>query len=226
MSEQKKRQLISLVILGVCVSFSAGSYAFINFINSTRSGHLHLYMDWELKIPMIEWMILFYYSAYAAPFFSYWLLDFREIKAMAKAFIFATIFSSVVFLAIPTTLGYPRDPELLGTFKDLYLLLWQADHPYNLVPSMHVVIAFLLLRPLLDKNIPKWSKALVATFIVGISASIIFVYQHHLIDLVSGLGLAYFCYKSIYLRALAKEKKTAVVIPLEQKDDRDKDIAA
>ena len=206
MDHSRERIKCLLILIG-CLIFSSGSYALINEFNATRSDHFHLYMDWELSIPLVEWMILFYYAAYIAPFFTYWLLDFEEVKAMAKSYIFACAIGAVVFLAVPTVLGYPRDETMLGFFKPLYLYLWKVDQPHNLFPSIHVVIAFLLLRPLLDKPIPKWAKAVTITFIVGISSSIIFVYQHHLIDLVSGLALAYYSYKFVYQPQLAKARK-------------------
>lgn len=76
-----------------------------------------------------------------------------------------------------------------GMLTPLFDLMTAVDTPNNLVPSLHVTFAALILlgcaerasRPL------AWIYRL---WLAVMSASTLFVHQHHLLDVATGLGLA------------------------------------
>jgi membrane-associated phospholipid phosphatase len=89
---------------------------------------------------------------------------------------------------IPGRLGF--SPALMtGMLTPLFDLMTAVDTPHNLVPSLHVTFAALILlgcaerasRPL------AWIYRL---WLAVMSASTLFVHQHHLLDVATGLGLA------------------------------------
>lgn len=182
-------------------------YMPINYFNSGREFHYQLFTQWELNIPLWDWMILFYVSAYILPLFPYFKLSFKEHVLLAKTVALSGVIGGIVFLIWPTALGWERNlAEISPFFQPLFKLLWKLDYPHNLVPSLHVDMCFLLVFPAI-RNYKHWQNKVGAIcWFTGICASILLVHQHHILDLFTGLILAYLSYQFYYLpRAKALE---------------------
>jgi len=185
-----------ILLLGV-LGFTS-PYIFSNYINSFRQTHWSLYLPSELDIPRVEWMVIFYVSAYILPLLTLFALSPRQHKGLIKAIFLSGLFGACIFLLLPTKLGYARDLDQIIYFKPVYELLWQIDLPYNLMPSMHVTMAHLMLMPIIYEKInPVWKFAL-SLWLLGIYLSIVLVHQHHMIDIVSGHILAEYCFRRFY----------------------------
>ena len=169
-------------------------YTITNKINTFRLDHYNLYFPWELKIPLVPEFIIFYLSTFILPALPIALLDFDEKRKVSKAVIISTLIGGTIFLLIPTKLGFIRSTEGLGVFEFLYKVMWFLDEPHNLFPSQHVSISFLLIAPCL-KKITFIKRILLVLLLILISLSILFVHQHHLLDLIGGLFLGVFCHK-------------------------------
>ena len=187
-----------LAALSLGIGGFTGVYMPVNYFNSTREAHYHAYTDWELNIPFWPAMILFYFSAYIVPFLPLYFHRLNELKILAKTTILSSLIGGVFFLLFPTILGWDRSVEDVGIWKPFFDFLWKADYPHNLAPSLHVVMAHLLVIPTLPKITNRLYKGLCVFWFWAISLSILFVHQHHLLDLVTGLILAEVCYRFYY----------------------------
>ena len=177
------------------------TYYSANFLNSLRSDHLKLLFQAELAIPLIDWMILPYFLAYPLLALPLFLLDSQELSLLAKSFFKLCTLAFVIYLALPTQCEFPRDIAKVSYLKELYLFLWSSDHPYNLLPSMHVMMACYSLVPCLEK-LRGASYMICLSLLLLICSSILFTHQHHLIDLMVGLGLSYTFLKVSYFAPL------------------------
>ena len=79
---------------------------------------------------------------------------------------------------------------MVGLHQPLFDLLTQVDTPHNLVPSLHVAFAALILLGCAERGPKFWAWGYGA-WLVLMSASTVLVHQHHLLDVISGLGLAF-----------------------------------
>ncbi len=204
-------------------------YLLSNWMNSTREFHFAPYLDIELQIPRINWMIIPYVSAYLMGLASLPVLPFLAQKALTKAMIVAGIFGGIFFMICPTELGYLRNHDGLGAWLPFYQILWSLDHPYNLTPSMHVTMAYLMMVPVIQVCQSRLTKWILGLWLFSVCISIILVHQHHVIDFVTGFLLGWLCDIFIYRRAVIAYASDMVwsanVDSGNQRHDHDKDAA-
>ena len=101
----------------------------------------------------------------------------------------ATIAGGAIFLLLPAKLGFERPasvPGYDGAFGFIYFL----DLPHNLLPSLHVAWSALILHAVWRPS-PPWARRLFEIWFVLMSASVVLVHQHHVLDVAAGLLLAY-----------------------------------
>ena len=129
--------------LWVGVAFFA-VYPTCNWLTSLRGDYFSLYLPIELNVPFVPEFIVFYLSMYVLfampPFF----LRVPELTALGKQLIVGTLVSGLIFLLVPTRLGFTRqipDGELLAP---VYVKMFSVDLPHNMVPSLHVVFTALI----------------------------------------------------------------------------------
>src|SRR5206468_642501 len=83
-----------------------------NWLAGRRSNLFRLYLDWELGIPFVPWMIYVYLSInffLALPVF---VLDIDDIRRFAKAFAWVTLAAALAHQLLPTQLGWQRPAQL------------------------------------------------------------------------------------------------------------------
>jgi hypothetical protein len=121
------------------------------------------------------------------PFF----LKVAELTALGKQLIAGTLISGLVFLLVPARLGFVREVPESGLIESIYSTLFAVDMPHNMVPSLHVVFSTLILLALANASAGEQNKILWYGWLMVICASTLLVHQHHLIDVVAGLALAF-----------------------------------
>jgi len=189
-----------LLILGT--AGFALCYLLSNWWNAGREFHFAPYLDIELEIPRVDWMILPYVSAYLMGLASIQRLPYLALKALMKAFTVAGVIGGLIFILFPTELGYLRSVEGLGFWRPAYEILWMLDHPYNLTPSMHVTMAYLMIVPVIQASRSMLTKSALALWLCLVCLSIVLVHQHHVIDFVTGFALGWLCEIYIYRPAV------------------------
>lgn len=106
------------------------------------------------------------------------------------AYVMAEFFCCAVFILFPTTM--PR-PEITGSgiFDQLMIIVYSADLPYNLLPSIHCMLSWLVTRPLLGSvRVPGWYQVVSVFACVLIFLSTLFTKQHVMIDIPTGILVA------------------------------------
>lgn len=190
--------------VAIVLSIFLVMYLTANQLASQNQNRYEMYMDWELSIPLVPWMIVVYLS-YVGVFL---LLPFimksgYSIICLAYGFLAAILASTFVFVIFPGELGYDR-PEYIPGFDLLFQTLYEVDKPHNLYPSLHVTFSSLTAMGMAHQVRVEWFRRAIAGWAVLIAASVVLVHQHHVFDIVTGLMLAGVCFKFVYLKRMRK----------------------
>lgn len=178
----KKERYVWLLFMGIVFFLLYGSS---NQIAHLLSPHSSLLMEWEKQIPFVEVFIIPYMSS-DLMFVIAFLLPYTrlELRVLAARVLFIVVFSSLIFVLFPLQFSFTK-PEI-HTFNFLFGAL-QADLPYNQLPSLHISFAVVLWFSLRKYLKNKFLKAFTALWFYLIALSTLFVFQHHFIDIPTGL---------------------------------------
>ncbi|SES79919.1 phosphatase PAP2 family protein [Thorsellia anophelis] len=187
----------SLTWLMLLVPIFFTSYQFANQHAANQMDVTSFYFEWEKHIPFIAWTIIPYWlldAFYGLSFLA--LRDKRDVDIHALRLLALQAISIVCFILFPLKFAFVR-PETEGIFGWLFDTLVGFDLPYNQAPSLHVSITVVVTAALL--NIPsRLIKILCVLNAVLIIISVLTTYQHHFIDIPTGLivgGLVLFLIK-------------------------------
>ncbi|MFN0101803.1 MAG: serine/threonine protein phosphatase [Bryobacteraceae bacterium] len=171
------RRLAWLALLGP-LFFS--SYNLANSLAAARGAAVpSIVFDWERYVPFLALSIVPYWSSdllYAASFLT--CRTKTEIDRHGLRLLSIQVISVLIFVLFPLKVTFPR-PILDGFFGFLFDILHSFDQPYNQAPSLHVSLAYILWRQFRGPVFGIWF------LLIGVSA--ITTYQHHFIDLPTGL---------------------------------------
>jgi membrane-associated phospholipid phosphatase len=157
-------------------------------LTSSHARRVRVHCDAELAVPFVPEAWLPYQSVnvliVAAPFF---LASRRELRALTAALLAVTFTAGTGFVLIPAANAYPPPPAdvrwgwAVRMTRELAL-------ENNLVPSLHVALAVTCAGAYALRA--GWGRRLVmAGWAMVVAASTVLLHEHHLIDVVSGLGL-------------------------------------
>ena len=173
----------------------------IDEITSRREDLHHLYFQWELQIPYLPYMFIFYASVLLLPF----LLPFTvsspvQIKRWGIEMSISILIAGICFLIMPATLGY--DFSNIPSWINLNLVR-ALTGSYNLVPSLHVALSLVTINAMWPGLKNRWRLLLIA-WGIAMSLSTLFTHQHHLLDVLSGLALGWivvvWCRRIIHIK--------------------------
>ncbi|MBI2519093.1 MAG: phosphatase PAP2 family protein [Bdellovibrio sp.] len=216
----------SLILLLLGTIGFAVPYLLSNWWNAGREFHFAPYLQIELLIPRVNWMIIPYVSAYLMGLASIQRLPYMAQKALMKAVNVAGIIGGIIFILFPTELGYLRTTDGLGFWRPVYEILWSLDHPYNLTPSMHVTMAYLMIVPVIQSSKSILAKSILTLWLFLVCISIVLVHQHHVIDFITGFVLGWLCDVYIYRPTVISYARDMVWSSnVTASNDRDRDAA-
>lgn len=181
--------LICLLCLG---SFFYVSYGFSNWLASRRADVPSIVFEWERYIPFIRWTIVPYWTTnifYAASFFL--CRSKIEFRSHVCRLLTAQLISIFCFIAFPLQFSLPK-PDTAGSFGFFYDALALFDKPFNQAPSLHIALT-VILGALYLKILPKAAGVFFAFWSLLVMTSVLTTYQHHFIDVPTGLLLGLFC---------------------------------
>lgn len=167
-------------------------YGGCNWITSQRHNVGELYFQWERFIPFVPVMIVPYLSIdlffVVAPFLCH---TNRELSVFSKRIIAAILVAAVGFLLFPLRFAFER-PQASGLIGAAFDWFRGMDLPYNQLPSLHLALRTILAEHYARHSCEFWRGAShLWFFLVGLSA--LLTYQHHLMDVVTGLALGVYC---------------------------------
>ena len=155
---------------------------------------------------------IFYASLYIFPFILPWLLRPGELVPCARAVKYSLYLSVPIFLLFPTELGWERQLPHSLFWDPIYNYIYTVDYPHNLVPSFHVVLATLVFMPLVRNSLGTPRAYFYMLFMAFVDVSILFVHQHHLLDLFGGLALGLVAYHKVYVKEVEIMEKHGLLL--------------
>lgn len=169
-----------------------GVYPACNWFTSQRSEHWNLFFNAELALPFYPefvWVYMSMYLLFALPPF---FLNVAQLRDLGRQLVGSTLFAGLVFLIVPSQLGFERQTPEGPALRAIYDGLFTVDLPHNMVPSLHVVFTALIILAIRDSCVGRvgWRGFWIAWLAV-LCASTVLVHQHHLLDVVSGLLIAW-----------------------------------
>ena len=180
--------------------FCLVTYGACNASAAARATARCLAMSWEFDVPRLTWFVVPYWTidvlVALCPLFT---RRFDEWRTLLWRMVLAFLISCAVFLVFPCRCDYPRTIPDDWT-APLFQLLHLTDLPYNQAPSLHVAEA-IIMAPVLLARLPNAGlrAALVLWFVLG-SLGTVLVYQHHVIDIVTGAVVGFAAVRFIRCR--------------------------
>ena len=160
--------------------------------------HYDLSLPIDASIPFLPWTV----CIYTLGCFTFWFFLYRRIAALprqkADRFFCANLLGKVIcflfFVFFPTAI---TRPEVNGAgFWDACLrLLYRADQPVNLFPSLHCFIAWLGWAGVRrNKEVsPGWRVSALLTAL-AVFISTLTIRQHVILDVMGGIALSELCW--------------------------------
>jgi membrane-associated phospholipid phosphatase len=171
-------------------------YGTVNWLTNQREDLLDLYLPTELAIPLVPeaiWVYLSMLLLFCLPIFT---LSRERARNEALAAILGLFAAATIWLLLPGRLGFER--VLPAGYEALYGTIFALDAPHNLVPSLHVVFSTLTVLAC-GQNAPGLARFGLWIWLVCIMASTLLTHQHHVLDVATGLIVAFSC-RTLVLR--------------------------
>lgn len=184
-----KRGALWLAVLG---PFFFLSYGWVNYFTNGRTDVGVIVEAWEHQLPFVPWLMLPYMSIDA--FYAASLFLFRKRSALdrhAHRLLLATIISLIGFLLYPLQFSFDV-PKADGFNGFLQAILLGFDKPYNQAPSLHISL-LIVLWYLYAKLLQGFMRIILHVWFFAIGASVLLVYQHHFIDVWTGVLVGVAC---------------------------------
>ena len=166
-------------------------YPICNWLTSQRTHVFKLYFESELSVPFVPEFFWAYISMSILFFMPPFFLGVSGLKMLGKQLVSATFFSGLIFLFFPAKLGFGRNAPEEPIYGPLFTNLFSVDMPYNMVPSLHVIFSALIVFAITDNSRTKLVKSAWWGWLILICMSTLLVHQHHLLDLIAGLVVAW-----------------------------------
>ena len=184
--------LSQLAALVVVAAIFYASYGATNALASARANVTEIYFAWERAVPFWAWSIVPYWSLnllYALGFFL--CRDGRELARYVTQLLAAQIIATLFFIAFPLQMSWEK-PAVSGFSGFLFSSLAAFDLPFNQAPSLHIILCVVVGAFYLRKARAIWLKAALVAWFVLIGFSVLTTYQHHFIDIPTGLAAGCF----------------------------------
>ena len=184
-----RRAALWLLFLG---PFFLITYGFANWLASRRSDVGAIVFEWEQHIPFWAWSIVPYWSIdvfYIASLFI--CTTQRELDTHARRLIAAQVIAVGCFILFPLRQTSVR-PDTDGIYGLMFDALASFDQPFNQAPALHIALLVILWLPLAQRTRGPWRWLLHAWFAL-IGVSVLTTFQHHFIDVPTGLLAGWLC---------------------------------
>jgi hypothetical protein len=176
--------------LALCGPWFLIAYTFANTFTARRAHVGTWYYEWEKHVPFVRELIVPYWSLDLFFIASFFVPTSRAELRILGMRVFAVItLSCLCFLLWPLKFDLPR-PVPTGWTEPWFRLLQANDLPYNLAPSLHIGLRCLLWITY-GRHLRGWCRSAARWWFITIGLSTLLVWQHHLMDVVTGFLMAY-----------------------------------
>ncbi|KQV95751.1 phosphatase PAP2/dual specificity phosphatase family protein [Rhizobacter sp. Root1221] len=184
-----KPGLVWLLVLGPLFFLS---YGFANHHAASAAVVPSIVFDWERHIPLWPWTILPYWSIDIFYGLSLLICTTRlELRRHGLRLLTAQLLCVACFLLFPLKFSTPR-PHVDGWAGQLFDALAGFDLPYNQAPSLHIVLLLILWDFYRQRLHGAW-KGVLHVWSALIGVSVLTTFQHHFIDIPTGLLAGSLC---------------------------------
>lgn len=168
------------------------TYGLSNWLASMRSHVPSIVFSWETSIPFVAWTIIPYWSINAFYGLSLFVCTSRqELDTHGKRLLTAQIIAVICFILLPLRFSFPQ-PATDGFSGFLFAALASFDQPYNQAPSLHIAL-LVILWVFYERHVPAWAKWPLHIWFFLVGVSVLTTYQHHVIDIPTGILLGALC---------------------------------
>jgi membrane-associated phospholipid phosphatase len=181
--------LVALVFLA---PFFFLTYGFANQYAASLTNVPSIVFEWEKNIPLWSWTIIPYWSIdlfYGLSLLLCW--NKFELKQQTLRLFLAQIIAVSCFLLFPLKFSFER-PPLDGFFGIWFDVLMGFDKPFNQAPSLHIVL-LVILWDFYRRHVQNHWKYLVDFWSLLIGISVLTTWQHHFIDIPTGILVGALC---------------------------------
>ncbi|MDR3086946.1 MAG: phosphatase PAP2/dual specificity phosphatase family protein, partial [Azoarcus sp.] len=184
------RGVLWLLVLGPLFFLS---YNFANQRAARLEGVPSFFFEWERAIPFWPWTIIFYWSIdllYGLAFLC--CRDKAETNRLGLRYLAAQVIAISCFLLWPLRFAFERPPVegFLGAF---FNVLTVFDLPYNQSPSLHIAVLVIMWRQFATLKTPPAARFVIHGWAILIGVSVLTTWQHHFIDIPTGLAAGLVC---------------------------------
>ncbi len=167
------------------------TYGGANWLASQRAHVPNIAFAWESAIPFLAWTIIPYWSInlfYALCLFIN--TTPRDVDRLARRYLTIQMIAIVCFVAFPLEAIFVR-PATSGLPGFMFAVLGGFDKPFNQAPSLHVALLVVIWDHLRGR-LPRRARLLwhVWCFLIGVS--VLTTWQHHVMDIPTGMLLGLF----------------------------------
>lgn len=184
-----RRALAWLAFLG---PFFFLSYGLANWSAAQRANVPSIVFQWEHRIPFWDWTILPYWSIdllYGLSLFV--CTSRRELDTHAKRLLTAQLVAIACFVLFPLRFSFAH-PVTGGVWGLMFEALAGFDKPFNQLPSLHIALA-VILWALYARKLSGMARRVMELWFLLVCGSVLTTYQHHFIDIPTGLLLGALC---------------------------------
>lgn len=199
-------QMRSRHFLVNCIAFSL-CYPLANLLALNSHITRHIAFPFEKNLPFIPWMIIPYLSSgifFAVSFI--WVRTADDLRVLSQRLLLATVSATLIFALYPLQFSMARPTISNPLFAALFEFLCTVDRPYNQLPSLHVAFCFIFWRSLQTSWITPLIRIVLTIWLILVAVATVFTYQHHVIDVVTGLLLG------VIVSLLIRHGKTQVSV--------------
>lgn len=182
---------------------------------ANRKDYQIIHVDLDDYIPFLEIFVVPYFLWFAYVSIVVLFLFLKNKQEFNRACVF--LFTGMTIFLIISTL-WPNGHHLRNTvtlgdniFAQMVSFLWKADTPTNLWPSIHVYNSlgahFAVIRSAELEN-KRGIKAASGVLAVSIILSTMFIKQHSVFDVLTGIALGTLMYALVYRRDVVTAART------------------
>lgn len=185
-----KRAIAWLLLLGPLFYLS---YGLANWWAGTRAQVPSVVFGWEQGMPFWAWTIFPYWSINAFYALSPFLGPTRHrVDRHGARLLTAQLIAVSCFVLWPLHFSFGQ-PAVEGAPAFLFDALRGFDQPFNQAPSLHIALAVILWDWYRQLIRPSWGQWVLHAWTLAICGSVLTTWQHHFIDIPTGVLLGLVC---------------------------------
>lgn len=191
-----------LLCLALLAPFFFLSYGFANHYAAGLTHVPSIVFAWEQHIPLWAWSIVPYWSIDLFYGLSLLLCANKfELRQHVLRLFSAQLIAVTLFIIFPLKFSWVR-PPLEGFFAWCFDVLMGFDQPYNQAPSLHIIL-LIILWDFFRRHTPRSWYWCIDLWGLLIGISVLTTWQHHFIDVPTGIIVGALCMWLFPLHGLA-----------------------